>query len=481
MAASQASTIETALAKLAPWILWPFVPAAAVLGACGALLIALGIIWLVSFASGPLSLTLRPLAVGVVMYAFIRCGVLCAPNSQRAVALMLATFPLALCAIFVLPLSVMPPSHAPALSPMPIDSLEVDTPFVFPGRLAWLYDAGSVFFILLSTIAAIAKSWRGDHEPAWPLPRRWSVTLRWAILGPATLLLAFLTLKWFGDPTGDAQYATFFVLFSAAVFVLSATLIAPSNRLTVGICGVSLVALLAISFAAFGHGLWQQFLFFKWTVALLAIAGAGIGFVAALTVRAANSDPNVTGTQGLFARLRWGKAWTAAVASVSTVVIAILVVHAACFKPVDRLVYTPPAGWHRFPNLPFVATATQLGRWYKQPGTIWVFSWIEDGSAPSDPLRSPQNFDQSRNAAYAHFRLVSRQVIRICGTHPALMQTFHAIWDGEGDAITDVYTTWGRTGYWAQYVRPALAEDDPGAMQSLTTLCGGNARLQRGH
>jgi hypothetical protein len=474
MAASQASPIELGLARLAPWILWPFVPTAALFGGFAALLVSLGIIWLISFANGPLSAA-RPLAVGVVIYAFIRSGVLCAPNSQRAVALMLATFPLAVCAMFVLPASVMPPSHAPAPSPMPIASLEVDTPFLVPDRLAWLYLACFVFFILLSTIAAVAKSWRGDYEPARPLPRRWSATLRWVILCPATLLLAFLTLKWFGDPNGDPQYTTFIVLLSTAVFVLSATLIAPSNRPAVGICCVSLVALVAIAFAAFAHGQWQQFIIFKWTLALVAIAGAGVGFVAALTVRAANGDQNVTGAQGFLARLRWGKAWTASVASVSAVVITILAAHAVCFKPIDRLVYAPPPGWHRFPNIPFVAPHTQLGRWYKQPGTIWVFSWIEDGRAPSDPLRSPQNFDQSKNGAYKHFKLDSKQMIRICGTHQAMTQTFHASWDGESDAITDVYTTWGHVGYWAQYVRPVLAEDDPAALQSLTTLCGGSS------
>ena len=471
MAASEAGTIETALSRLAPWILWPFVPSAAFFGAFGALLVALGIIWLISLASGPLSLALRPIAVGVVIYALIRCGVLCAPNSQRAVALMLATFPLALCAMFVLPPNVMPPSNTPPLSPMPIDSLEVDTPFVVPERLAWFYATGLAFFTLLGTIAAVVKSWRGDHEPAWPLPRRWSFTLRWVILGPATLLLAFLTFKWLGGPNGDPQYAIFIVLFSAAVFVLSATLIAPSNRLAIGICCVCLVAVVAISFAAFAHGQWQHFVFFKRAVALLAVAGAGIGLVAALTVRAASDHANVRPALGFFEGLGWGRRWTAIVTGVSALVGCILVLRAVCFPPVAVSVFSPPAGWHRFPQIPLVAPSTQLGRWTDGQGTIWVFS-MADTVRPGARLTT-DSFGESHN--YGHFRLESARIISICGAHPALIQSFHGLYLGDDTAVTELFTIWGTTVYRGFYARSPSTRPDAGAVAALQSLCAGDA------
>ena len=470
MAASQASPIELGLARLAPWILWPFVPAAAVLGACGALLIALGIVWLTSFASGPLSLALRPIAVGVVMYAFIRCGVLCAPNSQRAVALMLATFPLVLCAMFVLPASVMPPSHSSPASTMPIESLEVDTPFVVPDRFAWLYFAGLVLFIPIGVVAAIAKSWRDDNEPAWPLPRRWSVALRWVLLGPATLLLAFLTYAWFGEPNADPTYVLFLVVFIAAVFVLSATLIAPAKQRIVGICSLVLVSLVAIVAAAFARAHWQQFLIFKWTAALLAVAGGVLGLLAALTVSTTSSETKVAKAAGLFERLSWGKLWTAVVAGISVVVTGTLIVHGVFFKPVDQSVFSPPQGWHRFPQIPGITPAAQLGHWVDGSGTIWVQSW--QNSVKRNATLTTHSFDQSHDS---NVRLDSARIISICGGHQALVQSSRQSWLGEDDAMIDVWTIWGTTVFWARYARPALTEADAGAVRSLRTLCGGAA------
>jgi hypothetical protein len=134
-------------------------------------------------------------------------------------------------------------------------------------------------------------------------------------------------------------------------------------------------------------------------------------------------------------------------------------------------IFVPPAAWSSWPSFPLITPQSQRGHWIHDQHSIWLFIWPK---AWNDPVHTPKSVDQSHNAAYSNFKLESSPIIRICSGHPALMQSFKATWNGDADAISEVYTNWGTTGYWAQYVRPASESANPEAMHALQTLCGGH-------
>lgn len=158
--------------------------------------------------------------------------------------------------------------------------------------------------------------------------------------------------------------------------------------------------------------------------------------------------------------------WTA-------IISVIFLTGCTAYDSIDRKVYSPPVGWiHWQSRIPYIIPEVQRGKWIHGWHTIYLAWWTKSG-ANSDPTKNPRSFDQSKNTSYSDFRLDFSRMISICGHHPALMQAFHATWSGNSDAIVEVYTRWGTTVYWVQYVRPASERASQAAIESLKTLCAG--------
>ncbi len=282
---------------------------------------------------------------------------------------------------------------------------------------------------------------------------------------------------WLTSDGGDPGFVVFVAAATSAVFVLTATALAPTHKRLVGVACVVASVLASAFVVTFGHLYGLPIVTRQWALVVVSLLGASLGLFAALSTT--NRPVIVTeqdgGSQACAPistkppRLRTTLLWATVIIVPVWAFIIALRISATWHTP---LVFEPPTGWTSYPSIPFVTPQTQRGRWFRDTGTIWVFSWPL-GQNPEAAALSPKSFDMSRNAAYTQYRLRYARIIKICGGHPALMRSFKAFWYGGDDVMTDVYTVWGDTIYWAQYVRPSLALVDSAAMRALPTLCGG--------
>jgi hypothetical protein len=448
--------------------MWPFVPWAAMLGALVAWFVVLGTSLLIG---GNSVLVLAPLSAGAATYAWVRCGVLWAPRYKRAVALMLATFPLALVAILILPNHASPAAGPGAAAGANVfEALANIISFKIPDRFATIYHHSYISLAGLGGVLGIVKSWN-DAEPCGA-KRELSAkatTIRWGVFVPTALVLALLTYSTLASTTPDPDYTLFITIVTGAVLVMSATALAPTHKLLVGVACVTALASASAIVAILRHAHGEPFTPAQWALAAMPIGGALLGLFAALSATAspimpAQPQDHTPASPPPRSRARTGLQWTfVAFAFLLAVMIAFRV--SSTWR--SQRVFAPPVGWTSWPSIPFVTPRTRAGYWTHDQQSIYLSKWT-----PRKPVLTPKSFDQSTNLAYTHFQLGSARMIQICGDHPALMQTFTAVWNGEPDAIAEVYTIWGDTGYWAQYVRPASLPPDDAAMQALQTLCG---------
>jgi hypothetical protein len=135
----------------------------------------------------------------------------------------------------------------------------------------------------------------------------------------------------------------------------------------------------------------------------------------------------------------------------------------ALMGPIGEHVFSPPAGWTRYPTRP----GGYPGWWGHDTETI-TLNWFD---VPKNVSFS--DYDASKEQSLTDFHIVSSRAIPICGTHPARIQVYRAtVWFGQ-HIFTEVVTKWGDTLYVARYQRLPYKPEIRAATESLKTLCAG--------
>lgn len=132
-------------------------------------------------------------------------------------------------------------------------------------------------------------------------------------------------------------------------------------------------------------------------------------------------------------------------------------------QPIDKHVFSPPAGWHRTPARP----GGYKGVWGRDSEVI-TLDWFD---VPKNV--SFLDFNPSKEPYLREFHLGSSKMIHICGGHDARIQAYQAKSLFGEQSFIEVVTKWGDTLYVARYQRWPFKPEIQAATKSLTTLCAG--------